>query len=176
MKIKRDGKEYTFIFDDLISDPMPEIVRLLNFVEGVKNNTAEIFKFGDNDLEFQIDEDKRNLEFQIYAWRSCDKEIWLTFKIFYKKIYGREIIFRDVYHCEELAAMLKKIISDLLNDEKFPYEYPLYGRYDDISFDEVDFQMLKDGKVKIPDSYKIFFEKYKKMLTNYIIPENWFKL
>lgn len=97
---------------------MPELVHLLNLVEGVKNNTAEIFKFG-------------------------DKEIWLTFKIFYKKI-----IFRDVYHCEELAAMLKKIISDLLRAEK----------------------------VKLPDSYKIFFEKYKKMLTEYIIPENWFKL
>ena len=97
--------------------------------------------------------------------------------------------------------MLKKILSDLLNDKKFPYIYPLYDHYDEVSFDEVAnlvdikvknikdltdeekdlkeaellLQMLKEGKVKLCDAYKIFIDKYKRMLTEYKIPKKWFK-
>lgn len=143
MKIKRRGEEFKFSFDALTSDPIPNIVKLLQFVAaGVNLPTNQAggyrsagFDFGDNDLEFKIDPDKRNLEFQIRAWHDTNNKIWLTFKIFYKQAYGKEITFADVYLRDNLKDMLKKILSNLFNDEKFPYAYPLYGRYDDVSFE-----------------------------------------
>ena len=95
----------------MTSDPIPEIVRLLNFVKSGKNiSSSNIFNFGDNDLEFQIN-----------AWHERHEKIWLTFKIFYKPIYGKGIDFSCVYKRDKLAAMLKKFPADVLNDEKFLY-------------------------------------------------------
>ena len=206
LTLKNKDVTFNFWFDDLLSDPIPDIVKLLNFVQDGKilgkiTNTGAFFRpivleFGENDLEFEVDYEKRDLAFQILAWHSTTKKICLDFKI-----YGKKITFRCFYFRDELTNMLKKILSDLLNDEKFPYFYPLYNRYDDIAFDKIAdlieatvknipdltdkekhikadellLQMMKDDKIELCKSYKIFVEKYKKMLTDYVVPENWFE-
>ena len=209
--LKKGGEIFNFWFDDLLGDPIPDIVRLLNFVQSGENLSKHtdigtfynplILEFGENDLEFECNTEKRELEFQISAWHCGANKVRLSFKIYYKPIYGKQITFIDIYLRDELTEMLKKILSDLLNDKKFPYIYPLYYRYDEVSFDEVAnlvdikvkkitnltdeeknlkeaellLQMLKEGKVKLCDAYKIFIDKYKRMLTEYKIPKKWFK-
>lgn len=188
LSVKKYEQNFDFWFFEYHCDPIPKLVELLNFIQ--KGENVSKLDFMD---ELNYYENK--VAFQISVWHSLPKKVWLTLKIF-----DNDIVFHDVYLRDELEEMLKKIFSDLLNDEKFPYFYPVSDCYDEDSFDdalelaenmaenipnlndeerfakeeEFFLQMMKEGKVKLVDSYKKFLEKYKKMLTDYIIPKTWF--
>ena len=91
--------------------------------------------------------------------------------------------------------MFKKLFSDLLYDKYFPYSYPCFWYIcedtDDAIFDSVEEELEKlhpdwnmgdilnfavaNWKFSLSDRNKNFFEKYKKMLSEYIIPDRWFE-
>ena len=65
-------------------------MRLLNFVQSGENLSKHtdigtfynplILEFGENDLEFECNTEKRELEFQISAWHCGANKVRLSFK------------------------------------------------------------------------------------------------
>ena len=175
-------------FDQLVNDPIPQLV---NFFLQVRN--------GEDCEEHFSDEWFRVPQLSMAAHQNGGT-IFFVLKIYkYEHITETDVIFEEIYFRDEFETMLKKIFDDLLHDEKFPYIYPMYHRYDDKQMDEVYelacqmannipnltdeerndkedkflLQMMRYGKIKPDDCDAVFIEKYKKMLANYIVPENW---
>ena len=91
---------------------------------------------------------------------------------------------------EDLIAMLKKIFDALLNDKYFPYSYPCFGsiheednlydelveeakKHSDWSFGNVLNYAAETGQLKLAPRYEKYLAHYKKMLTEYVIPDKW---
>ncbi len=88
--------------------------------------------------------------------------------------------------------MLKKIFDALLNDKYFPYSYPCFwylGESDesDTVLDAIEAAhpywtngdvcncAVETGQLKLAPRHEKYLGHYKKMLTDYVIPDKWFE-
>lgn len=105
-----------------------------------------------------------------------------------------KIIFCEYLPHEKLLEMFKKIFDALLNDKYFPYSYPCFfylcladddsgGNVTDAiedahpdwtTGDAVNYA-VETGQLKLAPRYEKYLKLYKKMLTDYIIPDKWFE-
>ena len=178
LKFKKGNKNFEIICDELLNDPIPQLV---NFFVNVKNG---------KDCVENFDEMYPNEKIFCLSAHNFDNKIFLEVKI-----YKHNIIFNEIYYKNDLIAMLKKIFTDLLNDKYFPYSFPcfwyLLEDIDDKFQDSVEEELEKlypewnygdiinyavaEGKFIVSQENKIYIENYKKMLTEYIIPKKWFE-
>jgi len=116
-----------FIFDELLSDPIPQLVELFNYVQkciefdknfGCQKRGSSIgYKF---EINLPETYDDRITTMKISA-EHYDLRNILNFEI-----PDKNFSFRQTYLCVEWAEMFKKLFSDLLNDKYFPYSYPCF--------------------------------------------------
>lgn len=195
---KTPEKSLSFTFDEMINDPMPQFVELFNYIQKciAFDRNYDYEKRGINvsigyDFETTLGDmyyDKRTV-LKISAKHSDFRNIVVV-----ENCVG-EVLFRTSYLCIEWAEMFKKLFSDLLYDKYFPYSYPCFWYIcedtDDAIFDSVEEELEKlhpdwnmgdilnfavaNWKFSLSDRNKNFFEKYKKMLSEYIIPDRWFE-
>ena len=170
------GKVYNFIFDELLSDPFTQLVNLFVHVERGE--------FCAEEFDDTYDDSVKVLKISVHP--NAD-EVCLTVEIIKKKI-----LLTENYRREELAAMFKKIFDALLNDKYFPYSYPCFwylGEDDEDAFDkiisdiEAEHPYWTDGDVwnyaaetkgvKLAPRHEKYLALYRKMLTDYIIPDKW---
>ena len=194
LNFKSPQENKNFIFDELLSDPIPQLVELFNYIQKCIefDRNYDYDKRGINistgykcEIELGDTYDDRITAIKISA-EHCDWRNILNFEI-----PDKNFSFRQTYLCVEWAEMFKKLFSDLLNDKYFPYSYPCFWYIcedtDDKIFDDFEEKIEKlypdcntgdvinygvaEGKFSLSQENKIFLEKYKKMLTDYIIPE-----
>lgn len=168
---------FNFYFDELLDDPLPDLVKFFNAVRG-----------GENYFDVEIMRDDGHVALKLSIKRWGDEQIR-----FYVELVGEEIIFCEYMKREDLIAMLKKIFDDLLNDKYFLYSYPCFwylSETDEKNFDAVtdaieaehpdwttgdvwNYAVEAKG-IKLAPRYEKYLAHYKKMLTKYIIPDKWF--
>lgn len=184
-------KSYDMGFDEMTCDPLPALVEFYNYVQKCiafdkkfsnKPNSSIGYKF-ETIVEDYEPELKISAEHQHY-------QITATFEL-----RNNRVTFRQTYKCFLWAELLKKLFSDLVNDKYFPYSYPCFWYLcEDVGdevFDKFDDEVdklypdwnegdklnygVEQGILSLSARNKIFAEKYKKMLTNYVVPEKWFE-
>ena len=110
--LNADGKNFGFLFDEILNDPLPQLVQLYN---AVKNNEGcEII------LEDEVPDNPPLLK--ISAQKFSTEKFKLSIEIIKNKLCVCEDFLR-----EELLATLEKIFINLLNDKYFPYSYPCFS-------------------------------------------------
>lgn len=176
LNLIKSGKVFHFGFDELLSDPFPQLVNLFLHVQRGEDCTENL---GDT-------YDDRITALKISTRHEGDK-VFLTAELVDKKI-----ILTETYEREDLAAMLKKIFDALLNDKYFPYSYPCFwylGESDesDTVLDAIEAAhpywtngdvcncAVESGQLKLAPRYEKYLGHYKKMLTDYVIPDKWFE-
>ncbi|MBQ6132509.1 MAG: hypothetical protein IJL12_09250 [Selenomonadaceae bacterium] len=177
-KFIKDGKTFKFAFDELLSDPFPQLVNL--FVH-VQRGEACKEEFGDT-------HDNRIIVLKIFVQPDGDKVILRA------ELIKEKILLEEIYPREELLVMFKKIFDDLLNDKYFPYSYPCFLYLccadDDLGGNVMDAiedahpgwemvdvcnYVIEAGQLKLAPRYKKYLAHYKKMLTDYVILDKWFE-
>lgn len=172
--IKNDIK-CELIFDELLSDPIPQFVNFLNFVKAGKNIQEKIKEIDGRKI-FDISATFRESGNVLFEMR-CHE-------------YG--LAFFEIVAKKKVETIFEKILSDLLNDKDFPHMYPshsqhveeIYDKVDDeawalykenpeLDADEIFKKYLREGRVPLEDNEKEVYEKYKIMLTEYKIPKGW---
>ena len=191
---KTPTESYKFVFDELLSDPIPQLVELFNYIqrcikfdnEHRERGISIGYEFETNLLDTY---DDRKIALKISV-KHYDLRNILNFEIPDKKIS-----FTHTHLCVEWLEMFKKLFSNLLNDKDFPYSYPCFwylgedqgdGIYDTIT-DEIEAAhpnwtngeilnyAVKEGKLELSQRHKIYLNHYKRMLTEYKIPKKWFE-
>ena len=174
--VKKNARAFEFYFDETLDDPLPDLVKFFNSVRG-----------GDDYFETEIMRDDGHVVFKLSIKRWLDEQVR-----FYVELVGEKIIFCEYLRREELLAMLKNIFGALLNDKYFPYSYPCFGNihvednlYDELvieakkhpgwSFDDTLNYAVETRQLKLAPHYEKYLEHYKKMLTDFIIPDKWFE-
>ena len=107
-----------------------------------------------------------------------------------------ELVWQNVTLCEylsrdELADMLKRIFDALLTDKYFPYLYPCFwyicesdepdceitdaieAEHPDWSIGDVLNYAVDSGQLQLLPRYEEFLSTYRRMLTDYVVPEGW---
>lgn len=172
--IKNDIK-CELIFDELLSDPVPQFVKFLNYVKAEKNIQEKITEIDGREI-LDISATFRENEKILFEMR-CHEYGFSFFEIVSKK---------------KVEAVFEKILSDLLNDKDFPHMYPCHSHHVEKIYDKVDDEVwalckknsdldedeifkkyLREGRVPLEDNAKGVYEKYKIMLTEYKIPDGW---
>ena len=189
LKHIKDDIENDFEFYERYEDPMPQFV---NFLNHIKNG---------EDFE-QIVASNLKEEFFRLSLKNND-ENQVTFEIYDLR---NGVSFSETTSREKVINMFDKIISDLLNDENFPYFYPCYHFLDenmiddikkknlDLSFKEMEkhnlnfvqtmqyrFKLddlleqddIREGRIPLINDGEEFLKKYKKMLIECEVPEDW---
>ena len=172
----KSGKLFNFAFDELLSDPLPQLVNLFVHIRRGEPCTEN---FGDT-----YDDRIKVLKISV---RPVEDEIFLTAEIVKKKI-----LLTEIYRREELAAMFKKFFDARLNDKYFPYSYPCFcylsesdvtdevldaieDAHPDWTTGDVWNYAVETGQLKLAPRHEKYLEHYKKMLTEFIIPDKWFE-
>ena len=172
--IKKNVQTFEFYFDELLDDPLPDLVKFFNAVRG-----------GEDYFEINIMLDDGRIAFKLSIKSSINDQVH-----FYVDLVGESLTLH--LRREELTAMFKKIFDALLNDKYFPYSYPCYGNiheednlYDELideakkypnwSFGDVLNHAAEAGQLKLSTPYEKYLEHYRKMLTDYVIPDKWFE-
>ena len=172
----KNGKTFKFAFDELLSDPFPQLVDLLVHVQRGEACTEGL---GDT-------YDDRIIVLKISVQPDGDKVVLRV------ELIKEKFLLEEIYPREELVAMFKKIFDDLLNDKYFPYSYPCFWHIccaDDDLGDNVmdaiedahpDWEMgdvcnyaVDSGQLKLAPRYEKYLEHYKKMLMDFVIPDKW---
>ena len=168
LKFKKDNKNFEIICDELLDDPIPQLV---NFFVNIKSG---------KDCVENFDEMYPNEKIFCLSTHNIDNKIFLE-----AKIYKHNIIFNEIYYKNDLIMMLKKIFTDLLNDKYFPYSFPCFWYlleeeleklHPEWNYGDIINYAVAKGKFRVSQENKIYIENYKKMLTEYIIPKKWFKI
>ena len=172
--VKKGAQAFNFYFDENLDDPLPALVRFFNSVRG-----------GEKFSEANIMRDDGHVAFKISF------KPWFDGRIrFFVDLVWEDVIFCARIRREELAAMLKRIFDALLNDKYFPYSYPLFfdacceddeenitdeieAAHPDWAFGDVLNYAFDSGRLKLEPRYEKFLATYKKMLTEYVVPEGW---
>lgn len=178
LKIKEGFSVYEFIFDENLSDPFPKLV---NFYLNLQNGRNCSESFTDT-------YDERIIVFKISAQFDNDK-VFLTIELTKK-----EITLNETFRRQELLNMIKKIFDSLLSDKYFPYSYPCFLYISEISgttFSDAIMDTIQNsrrdssngdilnnavesGRLKLEPHHKRFIANYRRMLTHFIIPNDWF--
>ena len=189
LRLIKDDIEKDFEFWERYEDPMPQFV---NFLNHIKNG---------EDFE-QVVASNLKEEFFRLSLNSND-ENQVIFEIYDLK---NGISFIETTNRGKVINMFDKIISDLLNDENFPYFYPCYRFLDENAINDikrknsgnwynkliesVDFmkkakrsleigklvkQHIREGRIPLINGGEEFLKKYKKMLIECEVPEDWLK-
>ncbi|MBQ7706029.1 MAG: hypothetical protein IJT73_11515 [Selenomonadaceae bacterium] len=181
----------SFIFDELLSDPMPQFVKLFNYIQKCIDFDKKCNDRGKSigyscEIELGDTYDDRITALKISAVHYDLRNILTV------EIPNKNFSFRQEYLCVEWLELFKKLFAALLNDKTFPYAYPCFWDIgedagDDIytavtdelekihpdwSNGEIVKYAVETGKLPLSQRNKIFIEKYRKMLTDYTIPEN----
>lgn len=176
--VKKNVQTFEFYFDETLDDPLPDFVKFFNAVRG-----------GEEYFSVDIMREDGHVAFKLSIKRWLDGQVR-----FYVELVGEELIFCEYLQREKLAAMFKKIFDALLNDKYFPYSYPCFwylGISDEKYFDNVTDKIeeehpdwtigdvfnyaVAEKKCKLAPPYEKYLEHYKKMLTDYVIPDKWFE-
>ena len=123
LRFEKNGKNNSLMFDELTSDPIPQLIRFRNHL-----------RKGEEWEETIKDYDKTTLIISSrQSWNKEDLIIEVTMP-------QENILLRDLYPIKYIVSMFDKIIHDLLNDSGFPYVYPCYNMLeeDDEYWDIVD--------------------------------------
>ncbi len=173
--VMKDAQAYNFYFDELLDDPLPALVKFFNAVRG-----------GDDFAETEILRDDGHVDFKLSFKPWTDGQLRFVVELVWQKVTLCEYLNRD-----ELADMLKRIFDALLTDKYFPYSYPCFGVIDesedfefavtdaieaehpDWSIGDVLNYAVESGQLKLLPRYEEFLAKYKRMLTDYVVPEDW---
>ena len=173
--VKKNAQAFPFYYDELLDDPLPALVKFFNATRGDKTFFETEIKDYDDEVDFKI---------SFKPW--TDGQLIFTVELIRKKI-----IFCEVYRRDELAAMFKRIFDALLNDKYFPYSYSCFwyigesgdsdgeitdaieAEHPDWSFGDVLNYAVDSGQLKLLPRYEEFLSKYKRMLTDFVVPEGW---
>jgi len=169
--VRKNTRAFEFWFDELLDDPLPDLVKFFNAVRS-----------GEDYFNANIMRDDGHIAFKLSIKR------WLEGQVrFYVELVGEGITFCEYLRREELAAMFKKIFDDLLSDKYFPYSYPCFwylgesgvssieDTHPNFTTGDVWNYAVETGQVKLAPRYEKYLEHYKKMLTDFIIPDKWFE-
>lgn len=173
--IKGDDKNFTFKFDEMLSDPFPPLVKFFNAIKA--GQPYEIILTGE--------EYYRPPLIKISVKKRYDGNLQFCVELIHEKVILIEHLQR-----EELLAKFENIFNSLLNDEYFPYAYPCFWCcVDSEDFDIVaekfkaedpsltTNQLMKkaftEGGLSLLPKYQEHLKRYKKMLSEYIVPETW---
>ena len=184
-------KSYDMGFDEMTCDPLPALVEFYNYVQKcIAFDKKFEHKIGVSiGYNFETIVEDYEPELKISA-EHRQYQITATFEL-----RNNHVTFRQTYKCFLWAELLKKLFSDLVNDKYFPYSYPCFWYLckdvgDEVFYkfdDEVDKLYpdwnegdklnygVEQGILSLSARNKIFAEKYKKMLTDYVVPEKWFE-
>ena len=172
--VKKKSQAFAFYFDECLDDPLPALVKFFNAVRGEDFAETEIKDY----------DDKVDFKLSFRPW--TDGHIK-----FFVELVRKKIIFYEIYRCEELAAMLKRIFDSLLNDRYFPYSYPCFwyicesdepdgevtdaieAEHPDWALGDLMNYAFTDGQQKLSPPLENYLSTYKKMLTDYVVPEGW---
>ena len=113
LNICKGNKFYPVVFDELLSDPIPALVRIRNRIRKVKYHTEEVFEDSEKILGIKV---------SFYD----DEYVYIEIDLNKDK---RTII--DILEINVLIKMIDSILTDLLSDKGFPYVYPCYHLLDD---------------------------------------------
>lgn len=171
------AQTFEFYFDELLDDPLPDLVKFFNAVRGGEDHF-------ETKLVWHNESDVLKLSL----------EPWFDEKVrFYVELVHKKLVFCQWLRREELADMFKKIFNDLLNDKYFPYSYPCFwylGEEADPNGEVIDAieeahpdwetgdvwnYAVATGQLKLTPRHEKYLEHYKRMLSDYIIPDKWFE-
>ena len=182
----KDARKINFKFQSSTEDPIPKFINFLNHVRAGEDFEQNI-----------TNSSKENVLCLSVKNQGNDK---VNFEMYITK---RDIIFSEIISRVEVVDIFEGIIYYLLNDKGFPYMYPCYHYLDEnkiktikeqntkkllnqiSKLDRLEFIKLQDKLdellelyinkrvVKISDEGKIFLDKYKKMLKELKVPEEW---
>ncbi|MBR4152897.1 MAG: hypothetical protein IKT98_08050 [Selenomonadaceae bacterium] len=179
LRIKEGFSIHEFIFDEIMSDPFPELVNLYVHVQRGENYSENFFDTYDE-----------NITVLKISARVQKERVLVTVELVKKKI-----ILKEVFQRKEFLAMVKKIFTGLLSDKYFPYSYPCFlyitethgtefseaimdsianSRSDWTTGDVLNYA-FESGRLKLEPRYVKYLEQYKRMLTDFVIPEDWFE-
>lgn len=170
----KDDKDVELVFDELLSDPIPQFVNFFNHV-----------KIGEDWQEEIKELDGRKI-LSIFAKRRKDNKF-----LFEIDCFEQGISFLDSIELEKLIEIFKNIFSSLINDQDFPHMYPCFGHHVEEIFDSVSDEawelsnhdldvedelmrkFFREGRVPLEDGEEEIVDKFKIMLTEYKIPRGW---
>lgn len=173
--VMKGAQAYNFYFDELLDDPLPALV---NFFNAVRN--------GDDFAEAKLMRYDDRVDFKLSFKLRTDGQLRFVAELVWHKVTLCEYVSRD-----ELADMLKRIFDDLLTDKYFPYSYPCFwyiceesdpdskitdaieAEHPDWPIGDVLNYAVDSGRLKLVPCYEEFLAKYRRMLTDYVVPEGW---
>lgn len=179
LKVKEGFSAYEFIFDETLSDPFPKLVNMYVHVQK-----------GEDCVENLLDAYDRRIVVMKISARVERENVFLTIELVKEKL-----TFNEIYLREEFLAMIKRNFDRLLGDKYFPYSYPCFLYVSDTSgtnFSEAIMDTMaksrrdgtvgdllnnaiETGRLKLEDYHKKFIKNYRRMLTHFVIPADWFE-
>ena len=164
------------VFDELLSDPMPQIVHFLTCVKSDALVEEELLGHLDEPL------------LQISA-----NGLYRDMMLLEMRFPQHDVIFSEILSREAIATVFQRIADGLLQDDGFIFMYPCYWYLDATSFDRVSdeaeeigkdlsqeeqvrllVRMLREANVPLEADKEEYAEKYRRMLAEYVIPEGWY--
>ncbi len=178
LKVKEGFNAYEFIFSEILSDPFPKLVNMFVRVRNGESCTEDFFDAYDC----------RIVVLRISA-RVEGYNVFLTIEL-----VKENLTFNELYLREEFLTMIKRVFDGLLSDKYFPYSYPCFlyvsdrsgtsfsdaimetmakSRRDDSTGDLLN-HAVETGRLKLEPHHKNFIRNYRRMLTRFIIPQDFF--
>mgnify|MGYP000993394877 FL=1 len=174
LTIEKAGKTVDLVFDECLSDPMPDLVHFMNC-------TAE-----GTDIEIAAGNDYGDSPLTLVATGMYRDTVLLELR------FSENDIVASILRRDEVVAMLRGIADALRTDACFPYMYPSCDDIDDDAFDRVLEVVEAQGKDLSEEEETIllaqglcgedtpltaegvtYLTKYLTMLDTYIVPAGW---
>ena len=174
LTIEKAGKTVDLVFDECLSDPMPDLVHFMNC-------TAE-----GTDIEIAAGNDYGDSPLTLVATGMYRDTVLLELR------FSENDIVASILRRDEVVAMLRGIADALRTDACFPYMYPSCDDIDDDAFDRVSEVVEALGKDLSEEEETIllaqglcgedtpltaegvtYLTKYLTMLDTYIVPAGW---
>ena len=179
LKVKEGFNAYEFIFSEILSDPFPKLVNMFVRVRNGESCTEDFFDAYD----------RRIVVLKISA-RVEGYDVILSIEL-----VKEGLKFSEIYLREEFLTMIKRVFDGLLGDKYFPYSYPCFlyvsdssgtnfsaalmdtmakSRSDDSTGDLLN-NAVATGRLKLEPHHKNFIRNYRRMLTHFVIPQDFFE-
>ena len=178
LRVNEGFNVYEFIFDETLSDPFPKLVNLYVHVRN-----------GESCSENLVDAYDRRIAVVKISARIEGNNVFLTIELVKEKL-----TFNEIYRRDEFLTMIKRVFDGLLGDKYFPYSYPCFLYVSDragTSFSDAIMETMaksrrdssegdllnnaiETGRLKLEPHHKNFIRNYRRMLTHFVIPNDWF--
>ena len=170
----KDNNKVELVFDELLSDPIPQFVNFYNHVKNGENWKEEIKELDGRRILniFATKIDDNYFQFEMDCFES-GTAFWGNIKL------------------KDLINKFEEIFDKLLNDKDFPHLYPCFWHHEheifesvsdeawELSNHDIDIEdelmrnFFREGRIPLEDREEEIVEKFKKMLIEYKIPEGW---